>query len=188
MPNDQIEGGTLLIASPTLRDQNFVRTVVLLCEHSEKGSMGLVVNRPSETRVADALRGVTTLPPPEEILFSGGPVQAEILLVLHKVERAINGAQPVADGMALGGDMQVLVDLLAAKRSPEDRVRVYAGYAGWGAGQLAMEMATGSWFTRPATAHFVFDVEPTAMWAEAVRSLGSEYAHLITMPPDPRVN
>ena len=188
MATDEIRAGTLLIASPTLRDPNFARTVVLLCEHSESGSMGLVVNRPSEMNVADVLRGVAKLPPPAEILYRGGPVQPDILLVLHKVSAGVPGAQPVADGIALGGDMQVLVDLLAAARQPADRVRVYAGYAGWGEGQLDMEMATGSWFTGPATARVVFDVEPAEMWAAALRALGSDYEHLITMPLDPRVN
>ncbi len=150
--------------------------------------MGLIVNRPSDRSVAEALRGVEKLPPPEERLFLGGPVQPEILLVLHRLAAPAPGAQPITDGMGLGGDMQALVDLLAAKRSPEDRLRVYAGYAGWGEGQLGAEMDSGSWFTRPASAHFVFDVEPEAMWAEVIRSLGPEYEHYITMPTDPRVN
>ena len=141
MATVEITAGTLLIASPTLRDPNFARTVVLLCEHSDAGSMGLVVNRPTATRVVDVLSGVAGLPPPEEILYRGGPVQPDILLVLHKVDTAVPGAQPVAGGMALGGDMQMLVDVLARARGPAERVRVYAGYAGWGEGQLDMEMA-----------------------------------------------
>jgi len=184
----EIKAGTLLIASPTLRDPNFARTVVLLCEHSAAGSMGLIVNRPTATKVADVLSGVTKLPPAAEILFRGGPVQPDILLVLHKVDAPVPGAQPVAGGMALGGEMQMLVDVLAQTRAPAERVRVYAGYAGWGEGQLDMEMATGSWFTYPATAEIVFDLDPEETWAAAIRGLGPDFAHLITMPLDPRVN
>ena len=188
MESGEITAGTLLIASPTLRDPNFARTVVLLCEHTDTGSMGLVVNRPTTTSVADVLRGVSQLPPAEEILYRGGPVQQDILLVLHKLDVIVPGAQPVAAGMALGGDMQALVDVLAGTRGPSDRIRVYAGYAGWGEGQLEMEMATGSWFICPATAEIVFDLDPEEAWNAAIRGLGPDYEHLVTMPLDPRVN
>jgi putative transcriptional regulator len=180
--------GTFLIANPTLGDPNFVRTVVLLCEHNDKGSMGLVINRPSEIRLVDALGDASPLPPPEEILYLGGPVQRDALLVLHRAAKAIPGAQAIRDGISLGGDMQTLLDLLASKRQTGDRVRVYAGYAGWGEGQLDEELGTGSWIVCPAKGHFVFDAEPDTLWEEIIRSLGSEYAYLMSMPVDPRVN
>lgn len=180
--------GTFLIASPTLRDSNFLRTVVLLCEHNERGSMGLIVNRPSEAKVADAVSGIEVPLPPEEQLFIGGPVQPEALLVLHRVAKPIPGEQPVCDGMALGGEMQALIQLIADPRGPDDRVRVYAGYAGWGAGQLDGELEAGGWITCSAAARFVFDVEPAQVWAEVLSSLGEEYAYLTRVPLDPRVN
>lgn len=188
MDSGDITAGTLLIASPTLRDPNFARTVVLICEHADAGSMGLVINRPTGTSVAAVLGEVAKLPPPTEILYRGGPVQPDILLVLHRLDAAIPGAQPIAAGIALGGDMQVLVQALAGEHGPDERVRVYAGYAGWGEGQLAAEMATGSWFTCPATARIVFDLDPEETWSTAIRNLGPEYEHLVTMPLDPRVN
>jgi putative transcriptional regulator len=150
--------------------------------------MGLVINRPSDMKVVDALADVTPRPPDHEILFLGGPVQRDSLLVLHRVTKAIPGAQAVCQGIALGGDMQTLLELLASEREPEDRVRVYAGYAGWGEGQLDEELKVGSWITCPARKHFVFDAEPGKLWAEVLRSLGSEFAYLVTMPLDPRVN
>jgi putative transcriptional regulator len=186
--SQQVGPGTFLIANPTLRDPNFVRTVVLLCEHGEQGSMGLVINRPSEVKLVDALAEVSPLPPPEEILFLGGPVQREALLVLHRVATPIPGAQTVCGGIKLGGDMQTLLDLLAGTRGPEDRVRVYAGYAGWGEGQLEEELSIGSWVTCPAEPQFVFDAESSPLWANVLRSLGEEYAYLVNMPLDPRVN
>lgn len=180
--------GTFLIANPTLRDPNFLRTVVLLCEHNEQGSMGLIVNRPSEAKLADAL-SVTVPLKSEEHLFVGGPVQPDSLLVLHRVAKTIPGAKPIADGIAFGGDMEALLGLLAVPRNDTgDRVRVYAGYSGWGAGQLDQELEAGGWITCNAEARFVFDVEPSRVWIEVLRSLGEEYAHLATMPLDPRVN
>jgi putative transcriptional regulator len=184
----EVGPGTFLIASPTLLDPNFQRTVVLMCEHNERGSMGLVINRRSDVALAEALAGVEIALPPDEHLFLGGPVQRDVLLVLHRTARLVPGAQPVKDGIALGGDMQVLLALLGAGRGGGDRVRVYAGYAGWGVGQLARELESGSWVTCPAAARFVFDVAPSEVWAEVLRSLGPDYARLATVPLDPRVN
>jgi putative transcriptional regulator len=89
--------------------------------------------------------------------------------------------------MALGGDQEQLVELLRDSRGPE-RARVFSGYAGWGAGQLEREMAAHSWILCPARARFVFEVEVDELWAVVLRSLGPRYAHLATMPLDPRVN
>jgi putative transcriptional regulator len=179
--------GTFLIANPTLRDPNFLRSVVLLCEHNEKGSMGLIVNRPSEAKLADALSVKLPLSP-EDRLFVGGPVQPDALLVLHRIAKTIPGAQPICDGIALGGDMQALMDLLGTPRNSKDKVRVYAGYSGWGAGQLDQELEAGGWITCSAEARFIFDFDPSQVWVEVLRSLGDEYVHLTTVPLDPRVN
>lgn len=184
----EVGPGTFLIASPVLSDPNFARSVVLLCEHNERGSMGLVVNRPTDAKLVDVVSGISVPLPPEERVYYGGPVQPEALLVLHRVAKSITGEQAIAAGMALGGDMQELIQLMVDPREPEDRVRVYAGYAGWGAGQLESELLQGGWITCSADARFVFDIESSEVWAEVLRSLGSEYAYLVNMPLDPRVN
>jgi len=183
----RVEPGTLLIASPTLNDPNFARTVVLICEHSDEGSMGLVVNRPSEVALSEALAGVAPPPLPEARLFLGGPVQRQALLVLHRIPSAVPGAQGVADGISIGGDMRELLQALAAGPPPAE-IRFYAGYAGWGAGQLAAELETGSWITCPGTAAHVFASDSEHLWERVLRELGPEYARLITVPLDPRVN
>jgi putative transcriptional regulator len=176
--------GTFLIASPTLRDPNFNRTVVLVCEHDdEEGSMGVVVNRPLETTLEEALVGVTS--PPQQVLFYGGPVQRDIVLVLHR-EAGIEGAQPICDGIEIGGEPDQILDLLRGSRHRQ--VRVFSGYSGWGAGQLRDELESGSWITCRASARFVFEVDPTALWEELLRSLGPRYAYLVNVPTDPRMN
>jgi len=178
-----IGAGSFLIASPTLRDPNFSRTVVLLCEHGETGSMGVVINRRSDVRLCDAIQGLEDAP--SACLFVGGPVQPNAVLVLHhQVEVA--EARPVADGMALGGDEADLLKLLRSAHAP--RARVYSGYAGWGAGQLDAELAEGSWIATEARAPLVFDLASDEVWASAVRSLGPKYSYLVDLPLDPRVN
>lgn len=180
----EVGSGTFLIASPTLRDVNFSRTVVLLCEHDDdEGSMGLVVNRPTEVSLDETVEGLEDAGP--QPLFFGGPVQREIVVVLHR-DAEVPGAHPVCDGMALGGEAEPILDLL---RGPaRARVRVFSGYSGWGAGQLQDELEMGSWIVCPARAHFVFESTPESMWADVLRSLGPRYELLTHVPLDPRVN
>jgi putative transcriptional regulator len=178
-----VGAGSFLIASPTLRDPNFARTVVLLCEHGESGSMGLVINRPSEMRLEDAIEGLEDAPTAR--LYVGGPVQPNAVLVLHR-DATVQAARPVADGIVLGGEELELLSLLRAAEST--RIRVYSGYAGWGAGQLDEELAEGSWLACAAHAPFVFELDPAAVWAEAVRGLGPKFSYLVDLPLDPRVN
>jgi putative transcriptional regulator len=175
--------GQFLVASPHLRDPNFARSVVLLCEHDDDGgSMGLVVNRPSETPLADALEGVGATS--TQRLWQGGPVQRDIVIVLHH-GLDVEGARPVSEAMALGGDAG---QLLEALRRGSTAVRVFAGYSGWGVGQLRRELEEGSWIVCPGSAEVVFDTTPTEMWAHLLRSLGPRYAYLADLPLDPRVN
>lgn len=175
--------GSFLIASPTLRDPNFSRTVVLLCEHGDTGSMGVVINRQSDVLLCDAIQGLEHAP--SACLFVGGPVQPNAVLVLHH-EVEVPEARPVADGMALGGDEAELLNLLRSALAP--RARVYSGYAGWGAGQLDAELTEGSWIPTVARATLVFDLAPDEVWASAVHSLGPKFAYLVDLPLDPRVN
>ena len=176
--------GTFLIASPTLRDPNFSRTVVLLCEHDDaEGSMGLVVNRPTEVRLDESVEGLAATT--GQSLYYGGPVQRDIVVVLHR-DADVPGAHQVCDGMALGGEAESILALL---RGPAcSRVRVFSGYSGWGAGQLQSELQLGSWIVCPARAHFIFESPPESMWAEVLRSLGPRYELLTQVPLDPRVN
>jgi putative transcriptional regulator len=182
--HSEVGRGSFLIAHPTLRDPNFSRTVVLLCEHdAEEGSMGLVVNRPTEVRLGDTLEGLDETDP--QPLYCGGPVQRDIVVVLHH-GAAVPGAHLVCDGMALGGEAESILALL--RGAPRARVRVFSGYSGWGAGQLQGELEAGSWIICPASARLVFESDPASLWADVLRSLGPRYEILTRVPLDPRVN
>jgi len=182
----QVRAGCFLIASPTLRDPNFARSVVLLCEHGDKGSMGVVVNRPTEHSVAEAITGMPVRA--TQRLFWGGPVQQHVVLVLHRHSIDTPEGREVVDGMSLGGDSEALVQILESDPEPHTRVRVFSGYAGWGAGQLDAEMEERSWIVHPGSARLVFDVEPDSIWSAALREMGPRYAHWTSIPLDPRVN
>jgi putative transcriptional regulator len=181
-----VRAGCFLIANPTLRDPNFSRTVVLLCEHNDQGSMGLIINRPTEHTVAGAISGM-----PEratQLLYWGGPVQQRLVLVLHRHKIDVPEAREIVDGMALGSDSEALIHLLETAAHPDERVRIFSGYAGWAAGQLESELQEKSWIVAPGRAELVFGVEAERIWAEALQALGPRFRYLTSLPSDPRVN
>jgi putative transcriptional regulator len=183
----QVGRGSFLIASPHLRDPNFRQTVVLMCEHGHGGSLGLVINRRTTQHIMDVLPQAVGLQERAGMVYSGGPVQKENLLVLHRLSGTVPDAQPIFDGVCLGGDMAMLEEV-SANGDPSGLVRVYMGYSGWAPGQLQLELTTGSWLILPAELKMVFARDPLQVWPTILRSLGGVFALYATMPPDPSEN
>ncbi len=176
-------GGSLLIAGPGLWDPNFRRTVVLIGHHDEEGAVGVVLNRATEVEVATAAPPLAGLVGPGERLFVGGPVQPQSAVVVADFEHP-ERAQVVAFGS---------IGFLPDELEPEDvgelrNARVFAGYAGWGPGQLEQELAEGSWIVEPARPDDVFTPAPEELWSEVVRRKGPEFRLVATMPLDPSTN
>jgi putative transcriptional regulator len=176
-------GGSLLIAGPSLWDPNFRRTVVLVGHHDEEGAVGVVLNRVTEVEVAVAAPPLATLAGPGARLFVGGPVQPQAAVVVADFENP-DRAEVVAFGS---------IGFLPEEIGPADveelrRARVFAGYAGWGPGQLEQELDEGSWLVDPAHPEDVFTDDPEELWGEVVRRKGPEYRLLSTMPLDPSTN
>ena len=176
--------GQLLVAGPSLLDPNFRRTVVLLGEHGEDGAMGLVLNRVSEVTVADAVPPIADLVGDGELVHVGGPVQPQAVVVLADFVEPHRAGALVLDTIGfLPGDVDDEADL-GELRS----VRVYAGYAGWGPGQLEDELEEQSWVVLPARASDVFTTAPDALWSEVLRRQGGALGVLALLPEDPHVN
>jgi putative transcriptional regulator len=175
--------GKLLIATPVILDPNFRRTVVLLAEHSEEGAMGLVLNRPSETLVADAVPPFEALVPEGEPVYLGGPVEPSAVVVLAEFD------DPAEAGSIVLGDIGFVV------AEPEEvagstairRSRVYAGYSGWSAKQLEAELEEEAWFVEPARPEDVF-ADAESLWSDILRRKGGEYSVIALMPEDPSLN
>jgi putative transcriptional regulator len=177
--------GCLLLASPALVDPNFHRTVILVAEHTDNGAMGLVLNRPAETTVAEAVPDLAPIAGPDEPIHVGGPVAAEGVIVLAEFDD-VELAGILLDGdLGFVGDVGDDVETLAAGVR---RARVFAGHAGWGPGQLDAEMEEESWIVEPPLPDEIFTPEPEELWAAVLRRKGREYALLATMPPDPSLN
>ena len=176
--------GYLLVAGPGLDDPNFRRTVVLVGEHGEEGAMGVVLNRASTVTVEDAVPPMAELVGPDELVYVGGPVQPQAVVVLADfVDPARAEALVVGDVGFLPGEVDDPSDV-GELRS----VRVFAGYAGWAAGQLEGELEDGSWLVLHAVAADIFTSDPDRLWSDVLRREGGGLAVLSRLPDDPRVN
>jgi putative transcriptional regulator len=175
--------GSLLIATPGLVDPNFWRTVVLVGEHSEEGALGVVLNRTSETSVTEAVPELAVLAEGMGDVHVGGPVQTSAIVVLADFEEPPDPGALVVESV---GFLPAEVD--PDELGPLRRARVFAGYAGWGPGQLDDELDEGSWIVEPALAEDVFTDEPDDLWSAVLRRKGGPFRVLAAMPPDPSLN
>jgi putative transcriptional regulator len=185
----KVPEGTLLAASPGLLDPNFMHAVVLICQHTGEGAYGVVVNRRAEPTTRQALSEHPVLGQLDFPLFVGGPVGLDSLQVLHCVPDAIPGGVPVLDDLWVGGDLDALAEYV--QQSPEEaasKVRLLVGYSGWAAGQLDVELVTGSWLPAAGEARRILSPETDTLWREVVRSLGVDGHGLEHEPPDPHWN
>lgn len=160
-----LDNGMFLVASPSLADPNFRHTVILICDHGPEGTLGLVLNRPTNLLLSEALSDVPSLQGTAHLLFAGGPVQPDAMLMLFRLAQKPAHGRRVSEGIYLGGDLKDL-ERVITKPAATETVRVFAGYAGWGPGQLASEMAQGSWRVAPADAASVFEKNPADLWQE----------------------
>jgi putative transcriptional regulator len=176
--------GQLLLASPTLLDPNFRRTVVLIGVHSEEGALGVVLNRPSAVTVEEAVPQLQSAVAGDEPVFLGGPVQPASVVLLAEF------ADPAPAGMLVVGRIgfpaaDTDMDELAQATT---RRRVFAGFAGWGEGQLDAEVDHGDWIADSALPEDVFTDLPEELWSTVLTRKGGSYALLARMPLDPSVN
>jgi putative transcriptional regulator len=190
--------GALLVASPTLADPNFARSVVLLLDHDSEGALGVILNRPSAIATRDAvplprLPGWADLVSEPAVVHVGGPVSPDAVVCLGRIVgdrsvrpdvRSLPGWTPLAGvvgAIDLDGEPDDLLALL-------DGLRVFAGYAGWGPGQLEHELRVGGWLVLAAEPDDAFTADPANLWSRVLRRQGGELALLHTMPADPTNN
>ena len=175
--------GHLLISSGGLYDPNFRHTVVLVGEHNADGALGVVLNRALDVTVHKTLPELRGLVPAGEALFQGGPVQPASPVLLAEF------SHPEAADILVFGSVGFLVGEVSADAVPSiRRARVFAGYSGWGPGQLEEEMAAGSWIIEPAREDDVFTDAPDLLWSRVLQRKGPEYRPLSRMPYDPSMN
>lgn len=187
-----MRAGQLLVATPDLGDPHFTRTVVLLLQaDADDGALGLVLNRPTSTRVGAVLPSWASLAAEPAVVFTGGPVQSTSVICLG---RKRIGSTPTAAYAVLEGVPGGSIGAIDVDCDPEQvglevaQVRVFAGYAGWSSGQLESEVEDGSWFVLDALPADAFDDGPAGLWRRVLRRQGPPIAFVATYPEDPTLN
>jgi putative transcriptional regulator len=182
-----LSAGRLLVATPALLDPNFADSVVLLLDVDEQGALGVVLNRPSPVLVDDVLADWGDVVDEPEVLFRGGPVSVEGALAVGRL--ADPAAAPVGFRGLFGEvgiiDLDAPVELVGAGLRD---LRIFAGYAGWGAGQLEAEVEEGSWYVVPVEPGDLFRADPRGLWRDVLRRQPGELAWHSTRPADPELN
>jgi putative transcriptional regulator len=176
--------GQLLLASPALMDPNFRRAVILVGVHSEEGAMGVVLNRPSEVAVSEAVPQLEQTVAEQEPVYVGGPVQPSSIVFLAEF------LDPTPAGLLVLGRIGFPAPDAGIEELTEAtaRRRVFAGYAGWGEGQLDAELDQGDWIAHSAVPDDVFCEAPDDLWSSVLTRMGGSYALIARMPSDPSVN
>lgn len=155
--------GMLLVASTTLSEPSFMRSVIYLLEHDEDGTLGFIINRPLDIALSDLWADCPAGLGPAKVAAEGGPVDRNKGLLLHSCNE-LPGAQPMGNGLAVGGDMEALARRYAKGADPSGP-RLFLGHSGWAPGQLATEIAEGAWVLRPGSLDLVLNSRPTAtLW------------------------
>jgi putative transcriptional regulator len=184
--------GQLLVATPLLGDPNFRRTVILVVEDEpEEGTLGVVLNRPTEVEVGQVLEPWTDLVTGPSVVFRGGPVSPNSALALAL---ARGDDEPLGWRSLEGSHLTSRIGLVDLEAPPElladgiSSLRVFAGYAGWGPGQLQAEIEEGAWYVLAGEPTDAFLAEPERLWPEVLRRQGGEFAIVATYPDDPLLN
>lgn len=176
--------GCLLISEPHLPDNNFDRSVIYLCEHNEKGSFGLVLNKSSDYKLNE-------LVPELDLDFSvgiGGPVENNTLHFLFRNSPLIEGSIAVGNNITWGGNYEQIIDW-AHTGTAYDNILFYIGYSGWSEGQLEEEIERNSWIVFPeASEQLVFDTRKKNLWKEVLKEMGGRFSVFANYPTDPRLN
>jgi putative transcriptional regulator len=157
--------GVLLVADTQMRDPRFLESVILLLSTGPGGSMGLILNKPTATKVSSLFGGIGSMSRDGNPLFYGGPVDGHELLMLRRADRASDDWGVVVDRVFVTNSRMVMMDALMTARTDEE-IRVYSGYAGWAAGQLEREVRRGDWHLLPADAALIFRRDMTKLWPE----------------------
>ena len=179
--------GHLLVAMPTLSDPNFDRTVVFLLAHEADGALGVVLNRPTDALVGDVLPGWETLVREPAVLFEGGPVGTDSAICVARARAGVAGFVGFSRVMGQIGTVDLSRDPARVGQRLE-RVRVYHGYAGWGAGQLEREIEEGSWFVFEALPSDPFLIQPEDLWPLVLRRQGGMTSAVANYPADIHLN
>ncbi|WP_164108092.1 MULTISPECIES: YqgE/AlgH family protein [Sphingobacterium] len=178
--------GSLLISEPFILDPNFERSVVVLCEHNQEGTLGLVLNHLSNVLLSDIIAEITCKDFP---VYIGGPVQNDALFFLHCTPQKISGGTPIGTDLFWGGDLEQVLELIDNHLIYPQEIKFFLGYSGWSVGQLEEEIKQNSWAVHNSfEPELTFLTDGETLWKQALISLGPKYAHVANFPKSPYLN
>lgn len=177
--------GILLIADPFLKDPNFLRTVILLCEHQPQGSFGLVLNKQIEQTLDQLIPEFEGFELP---VYYGGPVQVNTIHFIHQYPDLIPDSVNINNDIYWGGNFESVTALIRNKDIDTRRIKFFIGYSGWAETQLAGELEEKSWLTVSANRKLVFNTSEDEIWKGSLKELGGKYEMMINFPIDPQLN
>ena len=182
---ERLEKGKFLVAANHLNDPNFSQTVIYLVAYSQRGALGVVVNRPTDVQLARAMPHLEDRPHAEDFIYAGGPVgRTRMLLLIRSDTFPLEEVLPITEEISVTSSLDNLAMLAAAATA---QFRVYAGYAGWSPSQLDYEVARGDWRVMPGTPSTLFGADPQNLWSTLMKkgdSHGAEWVHRVDSPVD----
>jgi len=164
-----VEKGVLLVASPSISDPNFHQTVLLIVEHGRGGTIGLILNRPTNVLLSEALPDFTVLKRTTHRLFAGGPVERTQLVLLFRLTQLLPDTRQIVGRLYVGTPR--VLERIMTQHKPTETFRAFAGFAGWAPGQLEHEMLEGAWGVLPSDAFNIFDKDPVTLWPDSITRL-----------------
>ncbi len=182
---NDIKTGKVIIAEPFMLDPHFKRSVVLLTEHRNDGSVGFILNKMLDMRLNDVIAEFPEFNAP---LFYGGPVQTDSIHYIHNVGELLEGSARISSGVYWGGDWEQLKFLIESKLVEPKHIRFFIGYSGWTDGQLMEEFDGGSWIVGDMHANYIFNAQPHTLWRTVLQHKGSSYAIIADMNEDNNLN
>jgi putative transcriptional regulator len=177
--------GKVLISEPFLIDYYFRRSVVLLAEHNDDGSFGLIINKPVEMFLHEVVKG---FPPFDAHVYLGGPVKTDTLFFLHTRGNLIENSMEIINGLYWGGDIEHVKELIYLGLIKPADIKFFAGYSGWISKQLESELSRNSWLVANTKTSDVMQTNTSKLWNKTVKRLGAEYAYWTNFPMDPALN
>ena len=177
--------GKILISEPFLMDYYFKRAVVLLAEHNEEGSFGLILNKPVDVILSDVLQDFPIFDTP---VYLGGPVKTDNLYFIHTLGEQIDNSLEIKEGLYWGGDIEVVKELITIGKIEPNEIKFFVGYSGWVSRQLEDELAKNSWLVSNIKAKQVMQENSEELWNSTIKQLGKDYTYWTNFPSDPSMN